>query len=233
MGGGRTTHPVRGRGRVKLAAIWRYPVKSMAGERLDSVPIETNGLIGDRIVQVYDRYGRLVTARKYPRLLRLKATIGSDGEPLVDGFRWNSGEAAERVTAAVGTGARLQRFDGPERFDVLPLLVCTDGAVRLFNRDVRRLRPNLVIEGVAESAERGWPGALLRFPAAEIRLADLRARCVMTTYDPDTTEQDHDVLFDIVRRFGGRLCLNASVTRIGRVREGDSVEIETATQGTG
>src|SRR4029079_828627 len=189
----------------------------------------TNGLIGDRVVQVYDRYGRLVTARKYPRLLRLRATTGSEGAPFFDVFRWDSSEAAERVAAAVGPGARLRRFDGPERFDILPLLVCTDGAVRLFNRDVRRLRPNLLIEGVGESAERGWPGALLHLPDAEIRLADLRARCVMTTYDPDTMEQDHEVLRDIVRRFGGRLCLNASVTQIGRVREGDAFEIETAT----
>jgi uncharacterized protein YcbX len=210
---------------VKVAAIWRYPVKSMAGERLASIPIDINGLSGDRVVQVYDRRGRLVTARKYPRLLRLKAAIGSDGEPLVDGVRWDSGEAAERVAAAVEPGARLQRLDGPERFDVLPLLVCTDGAVRLFKRDVRRLRPNLVIEGVGEDAERDWQGALLRLPDAEIRLSDLRARCVMTTYDPDTIKQDHDVLRDIVERFGGRLCLNASVTRMGRVREDDPVEI--------
>jgi MOSC domain-containing protein len=214
---------------VKVAAIWRYPVKSMAGECLASIPIDINGLSGDRVVQVYDRSGRLVTARKYPRLLRLKAAIGSDGEPLVDGFRWDSGEAAERVAAAVEPGARLRRFDGPERFDILPLLVCTDGAVRLFKRDVRRLRPNLVIESVGEDAERDWQGALLRLPDAEIRLSDLRARCVMTTYDPDTIKQDHDVLRDIVERFGGRLCLNASVTRMGRVREGDSVEIVTTT----
>ena len=201
----------------------------MAGERLDSIVIDANGLMGDRVVQVYDRRGRLVTARKYPRLLRLKATLGSNGEPLVDGCRWDSSEAAERVAAAVEPGARLQRFDGPERFDVLPLLVCTDGALRLFKRDVRRLRPNLVIEGVEEDAERGWPGAVLHLPDAEIRLADLRARCVMTTYDPDTIKQDHNVLRDIVGRFGGRLCLNASVTGAGRVREGDSVEIETMT----
>jgi hypothetical protein len=51
----------------------------------------------------------------------------------------------------------------------------------------------------------------------------------MTTYDPDTIEQDHDVLRDIVDRFGGRLCLNASVTRMGRIQERDSVEIETLT----
>ena len=47
----------------------------------------------------------------------------------------------------------------------------------------------------------------------------------MTTYDPDTAEQDPDVLRDIVRRFGGRLCLNAHVTRPGIVEEGDAVDL--------
>lgn len=215
---------------MKVAAIWRYPVKSMAGERLDSVSIDANGLMGDRLVQVYDRRGRLVTARRFPRLLRLKATLGSDGEPRVDGFPWDSREAAERVSAAVEPGARLRRFDGPERFDVLPLLVCTDGALRTFGRDVRRLRPNLLVDGVEESAERAWSGATLRLPDAEIRLADLRARCVMTTYDPDTVEQDAGVLRDIVRRFDGRLCLNAHVVRDGCVRVGDPVEIDTSSK---
>jgi MOSC domain-containing protein len=211
---------------VKIAAIWRYPVKSMAGERLESIAIDVTGLMGDRVVQVYDRRGRLVTARKYPRLLRLKATYGSDREPFVDGFPWNSDEVAERVAAAVEPGAHLRRFDGMERFDILPLLVCTDGTVQRFGRDVRRLRPNLLVEGVDEHAERQWPGASLRLPDAEIRLVHLRARCVMTTYDPDTNDQDPAVLRDIVRRFDGRLCLNAHVTRSGSVREGDAVEID-------
>jgi uncharacterized protein YcbX len=37
---------------VKVAAIWRYPVKSMAGERLYSISIDANGVMGDRVVQV-------------------------------------------------------------------------------------------------------------------------------------------------------------------------------------
>jgi uncharacterized protein YcbX len=210
---------------MTVTAIWRYPVKSMAGERLSTTEMTGMGLAGDRIVQVYDRHGRIVTARTFPRLLRLHATLGPDGEPLVDGLPWTSPEVARRVESAVEPGARLGRFDGPERFDILPLLVCTDGEVSRFGRDVRRLRPNLVIGGVVGTAERQWPGAILRLPDVEIRVADLRGRCVMTTYDPDTTEQDSDVLRDIVRRFGGRLCLNATVTRAGRVEIGNSVEL--------
>jgi uncharacterized protein YcbX len=210
---------------MKIAEIWRYPVKSMAGERLGSVDLTRTGLVGDRVVQVYDRRGRVVTARTFPRLLRFRATLGPDGEPLVDGRPWDSSDVAARVEAAVAPGARLERFEGPERFDILPLLICTDGAVSMFGRDVRRLRPNIFIGGVDRAGERRWPGATLRLPKAEIAVADLRGRCVMTTYDPDTGEQDPGVLRDIVRRFGGRLCLNASVIRPGHVQEGDPVEL--------
>lgn len=210
---------------MRVAAIWRYPVKSMAGERLRSTELTWLGVAGDRTVQVYDGHGRMVTARKFPRLLQMHAMLGPDGEPLVDGMPWHSPEIARRVESAVTPGARLERFEGPERFDVLPLLVATDGAVSLFGRNLRRLRPNLVIEGVHGNAERDWPGATLRLPHAEIALADLRARCVMTTYDPDTAEQDPEVLRDIVRRFGGRLGLDAALIRIGRADEGDAVEL--------
>ena len=210
---------------MTITEIWRYPVKSMAGERVGSTQLTDTGVVGDRVVQIYDRRGRLVTARTFPRLLQLHATLGIDGEPLVDGLPWHSRQVRQRVEAAVEPGARLSRFDGPERFDILPLLVCTDGAASEFGHDVRRLRPNLVIGGVAGLAERQWPGAMLRLPHVEISLVDLRRRCVMTTYHPDTAVQDADVLRDIVRRFHGELCLNASVVRVGFVQVGDHAEL--------
>jgi uncharacterized protein YcbX len=71
--------------------------------------------------------------------------------------------------------------------------------------------------------ETTWPGAELRIGEAVIRLDSLRARCPMTTVDPDTLERDRDVLRDIGRRFGGRLALNAEVIQPGRVSEGDRV----------
>ena len=92
---------------MHLAEIWRYPVKSMAGERLERASAGPLGLHGDRVVQVYDSRGRLVTARTYPRLLGLHATLAADGEPLVDGRPWAAPDVRARVEAIVGAGARL------------------------------------------------------------------------------------------------------------------------------
>ena len=201
-----------------LSEIWRYPVKSMAGERLDRARLGPLGLHGDRVVQVYDGRGRLVTARTYPKLLGLHATLGPDGEPLVDGLPWPSPDVQARVEQIVGPGARLVRNEHEARFDILPLLVATDGAVAAFGRDARRLRPNLIVGGVDGLDERGWEGRVLRIGSALIALADLRGRCVMTTLDPDTLEQDRGVLRDIVRRFDGRLALNADVIQGSALR---------------
>jgi uncharacterized protein YcbX len=208
-----------------VAELWRYPVKSMAGERLTAAELRADGIDGDRVVHVAGPGDRVETARTRPLLLGHRAALGADGEPRVDGRPWRDAGVGADVERAAGPGARLVRFDGEERFDVLPLLVATDGAIAAFGRDGRRLRPNLVVGGVPGLAERGWEGRLLRVGPARVRLAGLRGRCVMTTYDPDTLAQDPRVLREIVERFGGRLALDASVERGGTVREGDPVEI--------
>jgi len=208
-----------------LRELWRYPVKSMAGERLDRATVGPLGLHGDRVVQVYDGRGRLVTARTYSRLLGLHATLGPDGEPLVDGRPWTAPDVQARVEAIVGPGARLVRNESEARFDILPLLVATDGAIAAFGRDARRLRPNLIVGGVDGLDERQWEGRVLRIGPALIALADLRGRCVMTTVDPDSLAQDPRVLKDILRRFEGRLALNADVIQGGELRVHAAVEL--------
>lgn len=207
-----------------IAQIWRYPVKSMAGERLPAAQLDEEGVAGDRMIQVYSRDGGIVTARTCPRLLGHHATAGA-GEPLVDGHPWESDSVARDVEAAAGPGAHLVRQAGPQRFDVLPLLVATDGALNAMGQDWRRFRPNLVIGGVQGLAERGWEGHRLQIGSVIIGVADLRQRCVMTTFDPDTLAQDPGVLKRVYREFGGVLGLNCSVIRGGSVKEGDPVEL--------
>lgn len=210
---------------MHLAELWRYPVKSMAGERLEEVMLHLDGIEGDRVVHVEDRGGRVLTSRRHPALLGHIAVLGADGEPRVDGRPWTAPEVAREVEKAGGAGARLVRFLGTERFDVLPLLVATDGAIAAFGHDGRRLRPNLVIGGVEGLAERTWEGRTLVVGECRIALDDLRGRCVMTTFHPDTLEQEMGVLERIAKEFEGRMALNASVIRGGTLRVGDRVEI--------
>jgi uncharacterized protein YcbX len=207
-----------------VAGLWRYPVKTLAGEAISQALIGQDGIAGDRIVRVRGPEG-VRTSRRHYRLLGLHGTLGSDGAPRINGRRWDSPDALALIKAAAGDDAWLQAFDGRQRFDVMPLLVATDGAVAAFGRDIRRLRPNILIGGVDGLDEVNWPGAELHIGSAIVRLDSLRARCPMTTVDPDTLDRDPDVLRDIGRRFGGRLALNAEIVRGGTVRVGDVVTL--------
>ena len=200
----------------------------MGGERLAHATIGPLGIDGDRIVHVENAGGRVMSSRTHPRLLGHHASTSPRGVPMVDGLEWTDPRVAVTLAVDVSPGARLVRDDSSKRFDVLPLLVATDGAIAAFGYDGRRLRPNLVIGGVAGLDERTWQGRTLRIGAVVIDLADLRARCVMTTFDPDTLVQNPRVLQDIVRRFDGTLALNARVVHGGTVSEGDEVSILSA-----
>lgn len=211
--------------KMYVAEIWRYPVKSLAGEQIEIAEISMDGIKGDRRVLVYDEKKRhLITSRTHPKLLGLKATLNKNGIPLINGFAWDAPESESVVVAAAGDSARLIEWDGLERFDVLPLLVATDGAIKEFGYDKRRLRPNIIIGGVEGLAEREWPGRQMRIGKVVIEFAQLRGRCVMTTYDPDTQKKDPAVLRHIVKKFDGTLALDTAVLQGGKISAGDAVE---------
>ncbi len=210
--------------RLYVAGLWRYPVKSLAGESLTNAVFTKSGIPGDRMVHVRGPEG-LRTSRRQYRMLGLRGTLDENGEPRVNGEPWRSAAALAAVREAAGDDAELVADTSLARFDILPLLVATDGAVAAFGRDVRRLRPNILIGGVEGLAEREWEGWQLAIGEARVGLHSLRGRCPMTTVDPDTITRDPEVLRDIGRRFGGKLALNAFVSVPGRVEVGDVVRL--------
>lgn len=201
---------------LHVAELWRYPVKSLAGERVSSATLALDGLAGDRIVRVLGPEG-VRNARRHYRLLGLRGSLDAHGRALIDGYAWDSPEALALIRNAAGADAWLEAHAALDRFDILPLLVATDGAVAAFGRDVRRLRPNIVIGGVEGLSEHQWVERELSMGDAVIRLDSMRSRCVMTTIDPDTLRLDAAVLRDLVRRFGNKLALNAEVIRGGPI----------------
>jgi len=213
---------------VHVSELWRYPVKSMRGERLDDAEIRVDGVVGDRLVHVRESSGRVATSRFRPGLLGLAGTLGADGEPLVEGVPWSAPETLARVRAVTEPGAELVRFRGEDlgqRFDVLPLTVLTESMARAVGYDHRRFRPNVLVADAPDDAELEWAGYGLRIGSALIGVRNRRSRCVMTTFDPDTLEQDPMVLMRVVHAFGGRVALDCWVAEPGLVRLGDPVEV--------
>jgi hypothetical protein len=209
---------------MHVAELWRYPVKSMRGERVEAFDVREDGVVGDRLVQVREG-DQVLTGRTRPGLLGLEATLSPSGDALVEGFPWDSDESAALVREKAGPEAALVGDGGARFHDTTPLLVATDGMVEAFGIDRRRLRPNVVVGGVEGFAEREWAGRLLRAGEAVIRLDFLCERCVMTTFDPDTLEQDPDVLRRINSELGGFAAINSSVETPGRIAVGDPVEL--------
>ena len=78
----------------------------MAGERLDHARIGPLGIDGDRMIGVINERGRVITSRAHPRLLGHHATLGSDGQPLVDG---REGRRAVEVIQAIYRSAETGR----------------------------------------------------------------------------------------------------------------------------
>jgi uncharacterized protein YcbX len=203
--------------------LWRYPAKSMAGEQVQEIVVDRLGFAGDRRILVQGANGRVITSRTHHQLLGLKGSLDVDGKALISGYPWDSPEALELVRKAVGPGAKLFGHDGAERFDILPLLVATDGAIAHMGFDRRRLRPNIVVGGVKGLEERNWPGHKFQMGEILVRPAQLRGRCVMTTYDPDTLQQDSGVLRRIVKELDGTMALDTEVLTGGVIRSGDTV----------
>jgi uncharacterized protein YcbX len=211
---------------MRVSEIWWYPVKSLKGERLEQTEITKFGIPGDRQVAVIRTInGRFLTSRSKPKLLGLQGGINPDGVPTVNGHPWNSSEALQLVHEAAGEPVTLQQVPAPQAFDVLPLLVATDGAARYLNIDHRRLRPNILLADVPDLEERKWPGRVIAIGEVRIHAEKLRDRCVMTTFDPDTQVQDPSILLRIVRELDGSTALDSSVVHSGKIRVGDTAHI--------
>jgi len=264
-----------------IAAIWRYPVKSMRGEEVDEGEITERGLLGDRAYALIDvETGQVVSAknpRKWGNLfdfqsILLESPSHNDAVPaaritLPDGttVRTDDPGVEKRLSALVGRAVRLasspppaSRIEGywpdydwlesPDKFfnvelpagtffDGSPVHFITTATLERLSTvspqsafDVRRFRPNLIIDVPDKTAgfvEDGWVGRTIAI-GDEVRLAITHPcpRCVMTTLPQGDLPKDPNVLRTIVQQNWGNLGVNAAILRRGRIRRGDVVAME-------
>ena len=93
-----------------LSALYRYPVKSMAGDALNASAVSRLGLPFDRMWMVADRSGRFVTGRQLPQLVRVRTEPSADGVTLTMAGR-SSGERPTASATAKSSDSTIGRPD--------------------------------------------------------------------------------------------------------------------------
>lgn len=228
----------------RVAALWRYPVKSMAAEALERAEVSWHGIAGDRR-WAFVRAGQersefpWFTIREQPALVRYQPRLVDPARPESSAVKVRTPAGVEldvadpALVAELGGDARVMKL-GRGAFDTLPLsLISTQtiaglGALVGGALAVARFRPNIVIEGSdgAADPEDSWVGATIRIGALRMRVDKRDQRCVVVNVDPITGERDPAVLRAITSARQGCLGVYGSVATPGAIGVGDPVVLE-------
>jgi MOSC domain-containing protein len=227
--------------------LWRWPVKSMAGERLHSTRLDERGVGGDRTHAVLHEHRgdwRPLTAREAPRLLAWRAGypfaadagLRPDDPPLAqvtgpDGhsFSWGDPRLATALAQDIGRPVRLRR-DVAGIQDLERSVLVTTEATRAAladelgtELDLRRFRTNVHLDLDAPAwDEAGWEGREIELgPAVLLRFLHPCERCAIPTRDPVTRERWPELLRLLAARHDTIFGINARVLRSGRVATGE------------
>lgn len=233
----------------RIAAIFRYPVKSMAGESVDVAGLGWHGIEGDRRF-VFRRLSDKssfpwLNASKLPQLVLYKPLcLGNNGELLPTHVRTPDGNDYElwsdqlraEISNRHGSEVELMNLKSGI-FDEAAVSVITLGTVEHIcresgrNVDLRRFRPNIVIDtnGSEPFAENKWVGQTLLFgegaeaPVVNVTMKD--ERCVMVNLDPDTAAKDSAVMKTVVRLNENYAGVYGTVISAGELRVGQIVSL--------
>ena len=229
-----------------IKSIYRYPVKSMAGEELSSAELGWHGIEGDRrfaFMRTGNMSGRpWLTASKMPELIRYKAYHVNSGDPSSRIVRVRTPDGADtevgheslrqKLAAAFGSEISLIRL-GNGIFDDAPISLISTTTIAMLetesscgNLDARRFRPNLLIEptGDAPVHEDAWIGKTIFFgnhdnaPSVRVTVNDIR--CVMVNLDPETAIAEPRILKTIARTRQTCAGVYASVMNTGTLSVG-------------
>lgn len=236
---------------MRVLELWRYPVKSLLGERLDAAAVTADGIEGDRRYAIYDAgTGMGLTARRVPDLLFARARLRDGGEleiTLPDGSVASGDDAlsdwlGRRVVLRSTADGVPHRFENVVDFEDEPSSAWTtfEGAPGAFHDqasvrvslvstatidgwDPRRFRSNVLLDGEGEDA---LVGSSVLAGDALLDVGLRIKRCVMTTRaQADGIERDLDVLRTIARERASCLAVGALVARPGTIRPGDALTI--------
>lgn len=220
-----------------IREIWRFPVKSMRGERLQQAEVTARGLLGDRAWALVDQStGKPASAKKvndFPGLMDFQARFLD--EPTADGAMppviitlpdgqvatSEDGEADRVLSAWFKRELKLVHNTSEKSFlDAYPLSLLTTSTIYRLEElapgslfDPRRFRMNLTLDtGAPGFLENGWLGRQVGLgDAAWLKVTLPDSRCVMTTLAQDDLPEDREIMRTLMRH--NRLEIGESTPR--------------------
>ena len=228
-----------------IEQVWRYPVKSLGGERVEESAANADGLAGDRVWAVQDEAGRLGSGKNSRRFTRIVGLLDLAARyddpaapPVVTGPDGSvhpvaSGAADRLLTRISGRPVQVRRDTGILHFDEVPFSLVGTGTVDWLGREVpdvavdaRRLRPNLVVRTAEPFAEERWLDRTVRIGDQVTAVFDrVFTRCVMVGMAQPGLPESNDVLKSIGKREDRPVCLavGGRIVTPGVIRAGDPI----------
>lgn len=203
-----------------VAAIWRFPTKSLRGEALDETGVSLGGLDGDRTSALLVRAGHAREGKAYR---------GKENDRL-----HLTGDAAQAVALAAQRGVDAEILRGGRYFDDAPVSVLVDRWLEGLSSHVgypveaMRFRPNFFVAAAPgfTLGEDALNGRELRLGTVRLRVRCPIERCVVTTYDPSgAAANDPRVLRYVARERNAWMGVYCDVLEPGRVAVGDAVTL--------
>jgi hypothetical protein len=237
----------------RVAALWRYPVQSLRGERLDTLAIGSKGPLGDRGWGIFDpEAGHIaISARgkkKWRPLVTWQARYvrePKDDAPLPpveiefeDGTRLTSDRADidAKLADRLGWPAQfVQVAQSVPAYQHAHVHALTTATLKTFSKhypsgrfEPERFRPNLLIDtdGLEGFAESAWIGSALQAGRVRLAIDEHCIRCVMTTLPQGGLPQDAGILATVTETNKQHAGIYCGVRQAGTLRLGDPVRLE-------
>ena len=224
-----------------VVGLQRFPVKSMGAERLDSVEVTTEGLLGDREWAVYGADGKLASGKHTRRFRRMDPVfelvagrVGDDTLVTLPGGRSvvaGTPEADTLLSRHFGERVALRRESDVMHQDAAAFsLVGTATLVELGRHegdgrplDPRHLRANVVVATDEPYAEESWVGSEVTVGGARVRFTEPIERCRMVGVAQVGLPERPGMLRAISDHHGLMAGVYASVVHPGTIRLGDDM----------
>jgi uncharacterized protein len=233
-----------------VAGLYRWPVKSLRGERVDAARLDERGLVGDRGHILTDlrptRSGRVLTVRQIPKLLRWSSGYGPDviepsGPPKLhapDGTEWSWGDPGLAGELAKSQGIPLELHTAEGMQDRGPtILVTFESSRAALERELSapveltRFRPNVHLDVDAPPFfEEGWgEGTTVTIGDVLLEIVGENSgpciRCAVPSWDPEGHERWPKLQQWLIERHENKFGLIMRASRSGVVRDGQSVSV--------